>query len=96
MKTIEINNNEFRLLPEKAIHWVEEETLLIADLHLGKSDTFRNAGIYIPTGSTKNDLDKLNKIIQLCRIKRIIFLGDLFHHISLGIYSITKQDTTQK
>lgn len=82
MKKIKIKNNEFLLMPEKAIYWQEEKTLLVSDLHLGKSDTFRHSGIYVPTGTTSSDLDRLNKLIYNLNIRRIIFLGDLLHHRS--------------
>jgi metallophosphoesterase superfamily enzyme len=45
---IEIRDNHFDLLIQKAIFWQEKQTLLIGDLHLGKITHFRKEGIAIP------------------------------------------------
>ena len=38
-----------RLLGDRAMHWPARQRLLIADLHLGKADVFRQAGIGLPS-----------------------------------------------
>ena len=40
------------LLGERALYWPTRQALLIADLHLGKADVFRRAGIALPSGGT--------------------------------------------
>jgi DNA ligase-associated metallophosphoesterase len=77
---IEIRDHHFTLLPQKAILWNEKKTLLISDLHLGKVTHFRREGIAIPSGSLKNNFDRLDELIQNHEVHRIIFLGDLFHN----------------
>lgn len=69
----------FCLLPQKAIFWKEENTLIVSDLHIGKVGHFRKAGIAIPRSLEQEDLSTLSDLIhEWCPIK-IIFLGDLFH-----------------
>jgi len=67
------------LLPEKAIYWNEEKTLVIADIHLGKVGHFRKAGIGIPKQMEQDDLAVISDLIHEYKPAKIIFLGDLFH-----------------
>lgn len=76
---IEIRENHFTLLPQKAVFWHETQTLLIGDLHLGKITHFRKEGIAIPNVAADNNFERLNEIVQNTGATRIIFLGDLFH-----------------
>ena len=67
------------LLPEKAILWQEEKTLILADIHLGKVGHFRKAGIGIPKQMEQDDLALISDLIYQYNPTTIIFLGDLFH-----------------
>ncbi|HEY0666759.1 MAG TPA: ligase-associated DNA damage response endonuclease PdeM [Sphingobacteriaceae bacterium] len=69
----------FLLLPQKAIIWQETQTLIVADVHLGKVGHFRKSGIAIPKSLEQEDLSTLSDLIGKYKPKRIIFLGDLFH-----------------
>lgn len=64
---------------KKAAFWVEQQILLLADLHLGKDAHFRKAGIAIPQVITNEDLNKLQALIDHFQPKQVFFLGDLFH-----------------
>jgi DNA ligase-associated metallophosphoesterase len=70
---------EVRLLPERALFWPRADMLVAADLHWGKAATFRAAGIPIPTGSTSDDLRRLDAALLRTRARRLVVLGDLFH-----------------
>ncbi|WP_411274751.1 ligase-associated DNA damage response endonuclease PdeM [Daejeonella sp.] len=72
-------NQTLLLLPEKAIFWAEESTLIIADIHLGKVGHFRKAGIGIPKQMEQDDLALISDLIHEYKPAKIIFLGDLFH-----------------
>ncbi|VTS07362.1 ligase-associated DNA damage response endonuclease PdeM [Tuwongella immobilis] len=67
------------LLPERALFWPRTETLMIADLHLGKAATFRQAAIAVPEGITEADLDRLSAAITRTGSRRLVILGDLIH-----------------
>ena len=77
---IEIRDNHFLLLSQKAILWQETQTLLIGDLHLGKITHFRKEGIAIPNLAAENNFERLNQVVKDTGATRIIFLGDLFHN----------------
>lgn len=72
-------DQNFLLLPQKALFWQEEKILVVADVHLGKVGHFRKAGIAIPRSLEQEDLSMLSDLIHLYSPKKIIFLGDLFH-----------------
>ncbi|REL24982.1 ligase-associated DNA damage response endonuclease PdeM [Rhodohalobacter sp. SW132] len=76
---IEINGHEFQLLPERALFWPSRQTLIIADLHLGKSGHFRKHGIAAPQQINEKNLARLDKLISRVKPKRVFILGDLFH-----------------
>jgi len=67
------------LLPQKAIYWKDQQTLILADVHLGKTGHFRKAGIAIPQELAQKDLEVLSALIEEYRPAKIVFLGDLFH-----------------
>ncbi|MCG8372347.1 MAG: ligase-associated DNA damage response endonuclease PdeM [Balneolales bacterium] len=67
------------LTSERALFWKEEQMLLVADVHLGKSGHFQKAGIPLPTSSNTEDLVRLRQLIDHFAPKTVLFLGDLFH-----------------
>lgn len=67
------------LLPGRAAFLPASGTLLVADLHLGKAATFRNAGIPVPEGSAQADLARLERLVHDTAARRLMVLGDLFH-----------------
>lgn len=64
---------------ERGVYWHRERTLLIADTHFGKGETFRSAGIAVPEGSMSDDLVRLDLLLSLSGAERLIVLGDFFH-----------------
>ncbi len=77
--SITILDQDFLLIPEKAMYWEQEDALLIADLHFGKITHFRKAGIAIPDGAALQNFNKLQSLLNAYPSKKVIFLGDLFH-----------------
>ena len=76
---IHVRGEELVLMPERAAFWSRESMLLIADPHWGKAATFRASGIPVPSGTTKDAIDRLDSAIQRTHAKRVVFLGDLLH-----------------
>ncbi len=67
------------LLPDRAIFWPARETLLLADVHLGKSATFRALGVPVPEGGTAKDLSRITQLLEQTGARRLVILGDLVH-----------------
>ncbi len=76
---IEIEGETFRVLPERALFWREKQTLLIADLHLGKTAFYCAAGIPVTNENTTEDIFRLNFVLERTGARRLIVLGDFFH-----------------
>ncbi|WZB67678.1 metallophosphoesterase [Achromobacter xylosoxidans] len=53
--------------------------MIIADLHLGKSHVFRRAGIAVPSGATRGDLDRLAALVARTAARELWIVGDLLH-----------------
>lgn len=68
-----------RLYAERALFLPGADTLVIADLHLGKADHFRRAGIALPRGGTSHDLERLDALLERTGAARLLVLGDLVH-----------------
>lgn len=68
-----------RLCAGRALYWPARRRLLVADVHLGKDDSFRAAGIALPTGGTRADLHRLTTLIEHHGAQSLWVLGDLLH-----------------
>lgn len=81
MLQIELQGETICLLPEKAIYWLAQKAIIVADLHWGKTGHFRKHGIAIPVNTQVNDEIRLAGIIQQYKAERLIVAGDLFHSV---------------
>lgn len=79
MIDIEVEGEALCLLAERAAFWRRQNTLLIADPHWGKAATFRAGGIPVPSGTTSEAVERLDRLIARTGASRVIFLGDLLH-----------------
>lgn len=67
------------LLPERAVWWPSEKTILLSDLHWGKSAHFRKHGIPMPGSTQAKDSMILAGLIRSYQAERMIIAGDFFH-----------------
>lgn len=74
-----IFDEQFWLCPHRAIFWEAEKTLILSDLHFGKTGHFRKNGIPIPQKIYQHDIQKLTELLQYFQPKKVIAVGDLFH-----------------
>jgi DNA ligase-associated metallophosphoesterase len=59
--------------------WENQQTLILSDMHIGKTAHFRKAGIAVPQQVFQEDLHRLFQQIHFFSPQRIIVTGDLFH-----------------
>lgn len=69
----------FGLSPQRFIYWGKEKTIILSDLHLGKTGHFRKEGIAMPQQVYKEDLQRLFTIIQQFKPNRLLIVGDMVH-----------------
>jgi hypothetical protein len=65
--------------PSGALFWPDEETLIVADLHLEKGSSFARRGMFLPPYDSRATLALLAKTCARYLPKRVIALGDSFH-----------------
>jgi DNA ligase-associated metallophosphoesterase len=76
---VRIAGEDLTLLPERAVCWAAQKTLLVADPHFGKAATFRALGVPVPRGTTTGTLARLDAVIDRTMPDHLVFLGDFLH-----------------
>ena len=82
---IEIDGHTLRLLADGGVFDPATRTLFVADLHLGKTTVFREAGLALPDGPDATILDRLSRMITSTCAETLVILGDVFHARAQGI-----------
>jgi DNA ligase-associated metallophosphoesterase len=70
------------LSTERCIYWEEQQSLIVSDLHFGKTGHFRKSGIAVPQNVYKEDLQRLLNQLQFYKPQQLIVVGDLFHSVA--------------
>jgi hypothetical protein len=66
-------------LPSGALWWAAERMLIVADLHLGRSERYaRRGGALLPPYETRDTLGRLDADIQITCAATVVCLGDSF------------------
>lgn len=77
--TLDLPPGPLRLLGGLAAFLPETGHLLVADAHLGKAHAFRAMGVPVPPGTTADNLQRLDRLIEATVPRELVFLGDLLH-----------------
>ena len=72
-------NKKLWLTAERCIYWEDEQTLILSDLHFGKTGHFRKSGIPVPQSVYRKDLQRLFEQLQHFQPKQLVIVGDMFH-----------------
>ena len=75
----ELVGESVRFLADRALWWPREQTLFVADVHLGKTESFRALGVPVPSGPTRATLERLSALVSACAAAHLVVLGDLLH-----------------
>lgn len=76
---LSLANETVALLPERALWWPRERALFVADVHLGKAASFRALGQPVPSGTTRDNLERLSALIDALDARSLVVLGDFLH-----------------
>lgn len=76
---LQLGHHELTLLPQRAVWWPSQQTLVLADLHFGKTAILRHAGIPVPEGPDALTLQRLDHLIEMFSPQRLLLLGDVIH-----------------
>lgn len=78
-QTVTLAGEQVLLLAGRALYWPTQRLLCVADLHFGKAATYRALGQPVPSGSTQDNLARLDALIAQHRPEQLVFLGDFLH-----------------
>ena len=79
MQAFRFNGAELLAHPSGALLWPAQELLAVADLHLEKGSSFARRGQLLPPYDTAATLERLQRLVQALRPRRLVLLGDSFH-----------------
>ncbi len=74
-----IKDNNCWLVPERMLYWEEQNSLIVSDLHFGKTGHFRKEGIPVPASVYKEDMQRLVSQLQYFQPRHLVVVGDMFH-----------------
>jgi len=77
--SLDLGSHALQLCPERAVFWPAQSCVLVADVHLGKDQVFRQQGLAVPAGVLKADLLRLSALLETTGAERLIVLGDWVH-----------------
>lgn len=90
-----IYDEEWVLSHTGAAFLPQRNILLISDLHIGKLNHFRKAGIGLPSVGEGINFDKISKLLLTYKPTKVLFLGDLFHSEESKIWKVFGHFLTQ-
>ena len=71
---VSVAGHTMRPLAAGALYWEDEDTLLVADLHLEKGAAFAALGMLLPPYDTRTTLERLSKAIRAVDPSRVVAL----------------------
>lgn len=63
----------------RCVYWPARQTLLLADVHLGKEAVFQRRGMAIPNGIAENSVEQIKQLLIEYKPDQLLILGDLVH-----------------
>ena len=88
---INFGNEEFHAYPNKSLYWKRLNTLIVSDLHIGKSISYAKNKQFLPPYDTKEILSELFVSLDKIKPSNLIIVGDLFHDF-FSTLSLKDQD----
>ena len=64
---------------QRALYWQEQSSLIISDLHIGKTAYFRKHGIPVPSDLLHHDLERLGELVLHFKAQELLIVGDFLH-----------------
>ena len=68
-----------------AAHIIDENVLVVADLHLGVEASLENQGLSIPRVQTKKILEYMEEIVRNVQPRTVVVAGDLKHNFDRNL-----------
>ena len=79
----QLGQAHLKALPSGALHWPEQNLLIVSDLHFGKSERLaRRGGALLPPYETRATLSRLDADLEATGARHVICLGDSFDDLA--------------
>ncbi|MDC3100870.1 ligase-associated DNA damage response endonuclease PdeM [Pelagibacteraceae bacterium] len=88
---INFGDEEFYAYPNKSLYWKRLNTLIVSDLHIGKSISYAKNKQFLPPYDTKEILNELFVSLDKIKPRNLIIVGDLLHDV-FSTLSLKHQD----
>jgi len=76
---VHLAGEEVLLRGDRTVYWPGRNWLILADLHVGKTESLRRDGIALPEGVLADDLARLSRAVHETGAERVLVVGDLVH-----------------
>ena len=73
------NGTKLELHTSQALFIPLTRELLISDIHIGKAEYFQLNGIPLTNNEDENNINRIYKLINQFKPRKLVILGDLFH-----------------
>ena len=73
------NSTKIELYASQVIFIPLTRELLLSDIHIGKAEYFQLNGIPLTNNKDENNINRIYKLINHFKPRRLVILGDLFH-----------------
>src|ERR1700733_4753104 len=87
-----IKGQQLWLSADRSIFWEEERSLIVSDLHFGKTGHFRKSGIGVPQSVYREDLQRLLAQLQYFQPRQLLVVGDLVLRLIRGNHDILQEE----
>jgi DNA ligase-associated metallophosphoesterase len=64
---------------DRTVYWPRERALVVADVHVGRTESLRGDGVSLPDGAMFDDVVRLSAAIEDSGAERLIVIGDFIH-----------------
>jgi uncharacterized protein len=89
--TIQLGEAEIALRGDRTLFYPRAGTLILADVHVGKTATFLTHGLPVPEGNMEDDLARWSRALHDTAAVRCVIAGDLYHGATAARYAIRER-----
>ncbi len=87
---LDVAGERVALRGDGTLFWPRHELLAVADVHLGKTESYRAQGVALPDGVMHDDLVRLAAAVGDTGARRLVVIGDLIHDAA-GVTGVVRE-----
>ena len=87
---LDVAGERLELRGDGTLYWARQGLLAVADVHLGKTESYRAHGVALPDGVMHDDLVRLAAAVEDTGARRLVVIGDLIHDAA-GVTGVVRE-----